>query len=203
MLWQRDKRSLNTIAPGIYTIADVLSFAECVELIDRAERIGFAAATVGRRGGGRMMPQVRNNDRVILEDLQLAGLMWERIRALLPQLDRCEPRGVDHTLRFYRYSPGQQFRRHRDGVVKNPLGESSKLSYLIYLNEDCKGGETTFHSAAAGDGQETQLHEVKPSTGMAILFRHEFWHAGYPVTSGQKYLLRTDVFYRGEQVSER
>ena len=141
------------------------------------------------------MPQVRNNDRVVLEDPQLAGLMWERIGALLPKLDGCEPRGLDPTLRFYRYVPGQQFRRHRDGIVKNPLGESSKLSYLIYLNDECEGGETTFHSAATGGELETQLHSVQPNTGMALLFRHEFWHAGRPVTAGEKYLLRTDVFY--------
>jgi hypothetical protein len=34
---------------------------------------------------------------------------------------------------------------------------------------------------------------VSPEPGMALLLRQDAWHRGDPVTSGVKYLLRTDV----------
>jgi hypothetical protein len=40
---------------------------------------------------------------------------------------------------------------------------------------------------------------VKPKPGMTLVFQHELWHEGAPVTRGRKYVLRTDVLYRKAQ----
>ena len=93
--------------------------------------------------------------------------------------------------------PGQQFKRHKDGSTTNEAGQKTKLSYLIYLNDDCEGGSTNFSDFRDVNGVR-QLVEfiVTPTVGSALLFRHEHWHEGTVVTAGVKYLFRSDVFYQ-------
>jgi predicted 2-oxoglutarate/Fe(II)-dependent dioxygenase YbiX len=188
--------TLTTIDDGIFTIESVFSRLECRALIDRAETIGFEAATVRSADGPKMMTQIRNNDRVVIDDVTLADRMWQRVQHLLPELDSATPCGVDSQLRFYRYHPGQQFRRHKDGAVTNSLGQTSKLSYMIYLNDQCEGGDTAFREYGAIDGISNKTEFIiTPMIGMALLFRHELRHEGTPVTVGVKYVLRSDIFY--------
>ncbi|MEM6691956.1 MAG: 2OG-Fe(II) oxygenase [Planctomycetota bacterium] len=184
------------VNPDIFTVSDVLASDECRELIKRAESIGFSAATVRTRSGSRMMKNIRNNDRVNLDDAKLAALMWSRISSVLPMLDGERPLSVDQRLRFYRYEPGQEFKRHRDGSVTNKYGHVSKLSYLIYLNSDFDGGATTFRDYY-GEGESRRIfeHAVVPEAGLALLFRHERWHEGSALAAGRKYVLRSDIFY--------
>ncbi len=190
-------QQLRQIDDGIFMVSNLFSPEECPELIARAEGLGFDAASVRTRSGPRMMTDLRNNDRAALDDPALAETMWSRIRPYLPELDGCVACGVDSSIRFYRYFPGQQFKRHRDGAVTNEAGQTSKLSYLIYLNDDCQGGFTTFRENREVNGVfETVEFVVAPATGTALLFRHERWHEGTPVTEGSKYVLRSDVFYR-------
>lgn len=165
-------------------------------LIERAEAIGFDAASVRTRTGPKMMTNVRNNDRVNLADPELAATMWSRISSVLPMIDNQKAVGVDSRLRFYRYEPGQEFKRHKDGSVTDEHGCVSKLSYLIYLNDDFDGGSTTFRDyLGTGDDRQKIRHIIQPIAGSALIFRHERWHEGAPVTNGRKYVLRTDIFY--------
>ena len=187
------------IDPDIFRIANLFTRDECLRLIDLAESIGFEAASVRTASGPKMMSHIRNNDRVVLNDPELAGEMWSRVAAYLPMLDGCLPTGVDSQLRFYRYVPGQEFKRHKDGAVTNEEGETSKLSYLVYLNDDCEGGATSFRDYREVAGKREKIEQiVNPTIGSALLFRHERWHEGTPVTVGVKYVLRTDVFYSRE-----
>ena len=132
------------IDPDVFTVAGVFSTAECAALIARAELIGFEAASVRTHSGAKMLPKIRNNDRVNLNDPELAALMWSRVSHLLPPIDDQHAVGVDCHLRFYRYEPGQEFKRHKDGSVTSDDGHVSKLSYLVYLNGDFEGGSTKF-----------------------------------------------------------
>lgn len=189
------ENTLQLIDDGIFTVPNIFSHEECLSLIRRAESIGFEAASVRTLDGPQMMTQIRNNDRVVLDDVELATDMWQRIRHALPILDGCYPCGVDKQLRFYRYVPGQYFKRHKDGAVTNDHGQTSKLSYLVYLN-DCQGGATLFRDYRPINGTREKVEfVVSPSTGTVLLFRHERWHEGTPVMSGTKYVLRSDVFY--------
>ncbi len=189
-------RTLKQLDEGVFTVSHVFSPEECRELIQRAEAIGFEAASVRMPDGAQMMPKIRNNDRAALTDPELSLEMWHRIEPFLPVLDGCAPCGVDPQLRFYRYVPGQQFKQHKDGAVTNDLGQTTKLSYLIYLNDDCEGGSTVFTDYREIDGKREKVEIiVSPEIGSALLFRHERWHEGKLVTSGSKYVLRSDVFY--------
>ena len=189
-------RQFQQIDDDIFTVSEVFGPDECLDLVARAESIGFEAASVRTSSGPQMMTHIRNNDRVAFNDLQLASTMWERIRAFLPALDGQNACGVDSQLKIYRYFPGQRFKRHKDGAVTNELGQTSKLSYLIYLNDDCDGGSTTFLENRDVNGAREEIEiTVTPATGKALLFRHERWHEGTPVVAGVKYVLRSDVFY--------
>ena len=184
------------VDPDVFTVPGVLSIEECRALIERAESIGFLAASVRTRSGPKMMTNIRNNDRVNVDDPEIAGLMWSRLSSILPILDHRRPLSVDHRLRFYRYDSGQAFKRHRDGSVTNDEGHVSKLSYLIYLNSDFEGGATTFRDyVGTGESRNRIEHVVTPTTGSALLFRHERWHEGSEIKTGRKYVLRSDVFY--------
>jgi hypothetical protein len=55
---------------------------------------------------------------------------------------------------------------------------------MVYLNDDFTGGETRFTQGV-----------VKPAKGMALVFVHQLFHQGDVVTSGRKYVVRTDVMY--------
>ncbi len=184
------------IDDGVFTVSNIFSHQECQALIARAEAIGFEAASVRTSVGPQMLPQIRNNERVNLLDVDLANQMWHRVERFLPLVDNCISCGVDSQLRFYRYMPGQQFKRHKDGAVTNARGESSKLTYLVYLNDDCQGGSTIFSDYYEVNGKREKVEfTITPVAGTALLFRHERWHAGSPVTKGSKYVLRTDIFY--------
>ncbi len=173
------------LTEGIWTIDDFLSHQECKDLISLAESRGFGEATVTTSDGPRIVKGVRNNDRVLLQDRQLADLLWLKLKAHCPtKLGLFQAERLNDLFRFYRYQPGQRFRKHRDGQVRLETGEASFITFMIYLNEGFEGGETTF-----------QDHTVVPVTGRALCFYHELQHEGTELASGTKYVLRSDVFY--------
>jgi predicted 2-oxoglutarate/Fe(II)-dependent dioxygenase YbiX len=165
----------------IVTIPEILSPAECREHIARSEQIGYEPAPFA----DSIDERVRNNERVIADDDALSALVWSRIRDHVPRLlDDRAASGVNERFRYYRYRPGQKFALHRDGFFRRENGEQSKLTCLLYLNDDFTGGETAVKHVM-----------VAPRQGMALIFRHEFPHEGRPVLDGIKYVLRTDVMY--------
>jgi predicted 2-oxoglutarate/Fe(II)-dependent dioxygenase YbiX len=170
---------------SILTIPDVLSPAECADHIMRAERTGFEAAPIITFQGVMVDETVRNNERVIVDDDSLAAFFWPRLRDHVPAfLDGCQVIGLNERFRYYRYKPGQKFALHRDGAFLRVNGEKSRLTCILYLNDNFTGGETTVTDRV-----------VDPRRGMALIFRHEFLHEGRPVLDGTKYVLRTDVMY--------
>jgi len=173
------------IAPGIFTLSDVLSPEECKACIELSEGLGFETALINMNMGGVQDRDVRNNGRVILDDAERAALLWSRIAPEVPVfLNGRQARGLNERFRFYRYEPGQQFKYHQDGSFERPNGEKSQLTFMVYLNEDFEGGETRFNEVC-----------IAPRTGMALVFRHDLLHEGATVQRGQKYVLRSDVMY--------
>ena len=173
------------LTQNIFTISDVLSSTECQQLIDFAEARGFDAATINAWDGPRLDREVRNNDRVIVDDLTLAEQVWNRVRAFVPRmlLGR-QVRGLNERFRFYRYAAGQKFSWHADAPFQTENGELSLLTFMIYLNDTYKGGATRFESLA-----------VEGQRGMALVFEHGLIHEGGEVSRGLKYVLRSDVMY--------
>ena len=173
----------------VYTIPDLLTPAECDAWIARTEASGYREAPVSTTGGPRMMKEVRDNARLMLDSVPEAAKLWDRLAARYPKALHLSgaPIGLNERLRFYRYEPGQRFKLHRDGYYRRPTGERSHVTFLVYLNEGFVGGETRIFDSGE--------HAVAPRRGMALLFAHQLMHEGVAVRDGTKYVLRSDVMY--------
>lgn len=172
----------------IFTVEDFLSTEECVEYIALSEEIGYEMAKVNTEGGQRVLTQVRNNNRAFYKSEELAQLLWEKAKPFVPEkIGSSIAIGLNELFRFYRYQPGQQFRGHFDQSYIRNESEASYVTFMLYLNDDFEGGETTF-----------QEIWIEPKQGTALIFMHNLYHSGGEVTKGIKYVLRTDVMYRLE-----
>lgn len=183
--------------PHFITIDPLLSPDECREWVDFAEQLGFYDAPINLgRGVEARRPDIRNNRRTLVDDPDRAHALWERAKPLLPSHvlrdGRARATGFNERLRFYRYDPGQRFALHGDGYFRRPDGsETSRMSFLVYLNEGFEGGETEL----------VDLGVCVPKTGLALCFRHPYLHEGRAVRSGVKYVLRTDIMYAFEKLT--
>ena len=182
--------------PRCFTIDGLFTAAECGAWIEQAEALGFDEAPINTGSGELRAPDIRNNDRTMLDDPDTAAGLFARLRPLLPPSTCMYSRelpitGLNERLRFYRYDPGQRFALHRDGHYTRPdASECSRLSLLLYLNGGFEGGETLFYTRP---GPATD--RAVPETGRVLVFPHSMMHEGAPVTRGRKYVLRTDVMY--------
>lgn len=182
-------------------IPGFLSPQECSRLIAESEARGYACA------GSDYPPSYRNNDRQVLDSAALASRMWLRLQGLVPATMRpaaAAPSAspwmldsINERFRFCRYLSGQQFEIHQDGVHHRSSTRQSCLTFLVYLSDAqaCEGGDTLFYAAGPAS-PAPPVARVSPRAGSLIVFDHRLWHAGERVTSGVKYILRSDVLYR-------
>lgn len=182
-------QELDTRNPLVVTVDDLLSAAECAELIARIEAAGPTAAPITTNRGFVMRPDIRNNTRVMFDDPALARVLFERVRPHVPE--RLEGEwslcGANERLRCYRYEPGQYFAPHFDGAFARGWSERSLLTFMVYLNECEAGGHTGII--------DLEL-EIAPRAGRALLFNHHLRHEGARVHRGIKYAVRSDLMYR-------
>jgi len=173
----------------VFTIQNLWSPATCQQFIQQSEKEGFEKALVNTVDGPVQMEEFRNNDRLFWEefweDEDLAEEIWQAIEEYVPcDLGEYQAIGLNELFRFYRYDVHQQFNWHYDAPYQRNQNERSFYTFMIYLNADFEGGATAFDN-----------FEVKPQVGDGIFFLQELEHAGLPVTTGRKYILRTDIMY--------
>jgi predicted 2-oxoglutarate/Fe(II)-dependent dioxygenase YbiX len=187
---------LEVIIPEqIFVIKDFLTTEECRRLIYLSESEGFEDAPINSGGVAVMRPGTRNNARVIFDNTELAASLWAKLKPFTPDpLYRRSAVGLNERFRFYRYGPGQRFAPHYDGAFERGNGERSQLTFMVYLNSECEGGETRFDLRYPHDEVL-----VTPQRGMALCFIHDLLHEGAAVRYGLKYVLRSDVMYGLEQ----
>lgn len=179
------------LGDSIFVIHDFLSPEECARHIEESERHGYGDAPITTAFGPMLRRDVRNNERVMVDDPDLAAAWFARAEPFLPrELGRWELVGLNERFRYYRYDRGQTFRRHYDGSYFRPNGEQSFLTLMVYLNDEYTGGETRFYYP-----NDRPKATVVPRQGLALVFEHDQVHEGAVVESGRKYVLRTDVMY--------
>src|SRR5215467_1231041 len=163
----------------VVVIHNFLSGEECAALIRRSEDLVYEPGTV--------------------DDVSLAAGLFNRAEPLLPAVIEGHGLvGFNERWRFYRYGAGQTFKPHRDGSYMRPkTWEESQMTFMIYLNDGMTGGETRFFANMEQAFRQCPYLSVQPKAGMALAFIHSIWHEGAVVHSGQKYVLRTDVMYKG------
>jgi len=169
----------------IWSIENFLSEKECEDLILFSEMRGFKEAEVSLRAGAKMIKGIRNNDRLLFEK-PLASEIWEKLKQYCPEtIENSKAIGLNERFRFYRYEKGQRFKRHIDGRYRRNKTEESRITFMVYLNQDFEGGKTKFDEVT-----------IVPKTGSALCFIHEQKHESIPIQAGVKYALRTDVMYK-------
>ncbi len=132
------------------------------------------------------MKGIRNNSRLIHIDNSLAIKYWNKLAQFCPkEIESTKAIGLNEQFRFYKYETEQKFKRHIDGRFKRNEQEQSRITFLIYLNDNFIGGETKFDNIT-----------IKPKTGTALCFIHEQKHEGVSISKGEKYALRSDVMYK-------
>lgn len=177
---------LITHTPKIWTIQNFLSLKECEDIIFFSEHKGYDEAKVSLSSGAKMLKGIRNNYRLIYTDEVLAQKYWTKVKAFCPsKIEEHEVLGLNEQFRFYRYEENQRFKRHIDGRFKRNSQEESRITFMIYLNEDFEGGQTAFDDIT-----------IEPKTGSALCFIHEQKHESTPIKKGTKYVLRSDIMYK-------
>ena len=71
-------------APLVFSIPNTLTHDECAAMIRRIEELGPTDAPITTNRGFVMMPEVRNNRRVMFDDVDLARELYTRIASALP-----------------------------------------------------------------------------------------------------------------------
>eukprot|EP00448_Togula_jolla_P012709 CAMPEP_0170616862 /NCGR_PEP_ID=MMETSP0224-20130122/26096_1 /TAXON_ID=285029 /ORGANISM="Togula jolla, Strain CCCM 725" /LENGTH=707 /DNA_ID=CAMNT_0010942687 /DNA_START=17 /DNA_END=2137 /DNA_ORIENTATION=+ len=205
---------------GAFALAGVLSPSECSALRTASEAIGY------RPDVPLSSPlDERAQNVVLLASEEQNSTLFERVRAHLPQeIEGDTLSGLNRRWRLYRYQTGNLYRKHLDGAwpasgtrigangrpeyVYDAGGNArSRLTFIVYLNDDFEGGCTTFFVPKPDAEGTLEARPVQPCTGCVTVFPHgetevPLLHEGSSVSKGTKYLLRTDVVYELSQSQE-
>ncbi len=95
--------------------------------------------------------------------------------------------------------PSVTFKKECHDTTDNCRRQLSRLTFLIYLNDDFDGGHTTFLIPAAEKEGVLNAFPVNPVRGGILVFPHGSCaaplHEGSPVLKRCKYVVRTEVEY--------
>ncbi|KAK7052112.1 hypothetical protein R3P38DRAFT_3386647 [Favolaschia claudopus] len=208
--------------PGAFIVNDVFEASECRALIDAAEAVGMLPDEPVA-GSAAQLASVLAHNFIWLADADFISTLYDRVVPHLPPaVHGGAVKGINRRFRLYRYRPGALYRPHIDGAwPASALDETStppsyiydsdptvysRLTFLIYLNDDFDGGCTTFFLPSAEHGI-LEARPVKPRTGTVCVFPHgaaqgSLLHEGSGVIEGAKYVIRTEVLYEVDK-SER
>lgn len=199
--WQDPARSQFAVV-----VENVLTPEECRQWIEGSESHHYETATVNMGLTQQVLTDVRNSDRAIIDDVDRANELWERVKHFIPMdmtIRGMKPAYLNERLRFLRYDVGQYFAPHMDGHFIYPVGhpqhpDTSFLTLQVYLTEDFEGGTTRFFA----DCSERTYFDVVPKIGSILIFEHRLYHAGEAVSRGMKYAIRTDVMFSRDKGAE-
>jgi hypothetical protein len=199
--------------PGLGMATNVLSPQECKAIIAAGETVTFVPDAPLREDGD---VSILAHNFYWVVDVPFHDALWARVSPFVPaSVNGRLARGLNRRFRVYRYVPGAEYRAHIDGAWPpsgilpddtyvydaSPPGkkQSSLFTFLIYLNDEFEGGETTFFLPAAREGT-LNAYPVKPVMGAVAVFPHgdprlAVLHEGTGVRKGAKYVIRTEVEY--------
>lgn len=164
----------------------------------------------------------------VYEDVAFLEKLWEKMRqhigvknGLLDEFCRrtcCgPPLGLNPRVRVLKYDAldDDRFEPHFDATTR--VGDqTSLLTVLVYLNDgdgaDFDGGETIYLDldvsnvnivktpGYGSNSKEIGCARVTPKTGSVVIFEHDLYHSGAPLTRGTKYVMRTDIMFDATKV---
>ena len=213
---------------GAFVAQNILNRSECDRLIQIVRAMGFEEPS---SEGTCIGPTLRRNSvAVVLADSDLVEIIMHRLEASgsLPRYDANGGKlaGINRRWRVYRYRSEQQetFRPHIDSpwpgsgldddnkLVYDIYGDRiSRMTLLIYLNDNYEGGQTSFFTQCKTANELKQRKEnhqhiervsVKVPQGSALCFWHgnhilsPLHEGSHVMDGGTKFVIRTDVLYK-------
>ena len=201
--------------PGSFQLLNVLSHREADAFVELAEQMGF------HQDAPVSLPHsVRHNENLNwVVSTKIDSAIWQRSMKHVPEVVNGQlAKGLNARFRFYRYGSGDFFSLHSDGawpgsrIVDGELvadaypGWRSHFTYLIFLNDGYGGGRTQFlvsksdPEKPASSSQDSKVVNVVTPKGAALCFPHgshplHCMHAGETISSGIKYIIRTDILF--------
>jgi hypothetical protein len=201
--------------PGAFLIADLFTADECNAIIQAGEAVGYDPDQPAGGTSAADKKSILAHAFVWCTDVPFIQTVWCRVQDLVPRVVAGgRAVGINRRWRCYRYVPGSVYRPHIDGAwpgsgvdesgayVYDDFqdGRTSRLTFLIYLNDDFNGGCTTFFTPSVKEHGVLDARGVRPRQCAALVFPHgdtigALLHEGSPVEQGAKYVVRTDVLY--------
>ena len=177
--------------PRVVVLSNLLSDAECDEIIALAQQRLSRSETVQTQTGSSEVNESRTSDGMFFGrgEHPVCARLEARIAALLHW-----PLENGEGLQVLRYRPGAEYKPHYDYFDPAQPGTPSILkrggqrvaSLVCYLNTPARGGATTF--------PDVQF-EVAPIKGNAVFFSYDrphpmtrTLHGGAPVLEGEKWV---------------
>lgn len=173
-------------APDVRRFPALFSGDECQYLIDAAKPLLQPSVVVDPRSGQQVPNPIRTSS--------AAGFPFVNENPAIHALNRrlAAASGTDvragEPLQVLHYEPGQQYREHSDALPGVAASQQRVMTFLVYLNEDFEGGQTSFPRLGIS---------FRGQAGDGLLFRNasddgapdpRSIHAGLPVTRGVKHL---------------
>lgn len=197
---------------GAFMLNNVLSNYECDRILSVANKMGFTPEASYSLSDATS--QAADGVVWVVHDV-LRDSLFDRVRSMLP-IELCDGKliNLNSRWRIYRYNAGTVYRPHIDGawtgsgIVDGKYVSdvydgtvTSRLTFLLYLNDDFEEGGTTFYSPS-NRIDCVVAQSIAPIQGSVLCFPHGpgvehvgLVHEGSAVTKGVKYVMRSDVLY--------
>lgn len=181
----------NMYNPRVVVFGNLLSDAECEQLIELARPRLARSLTVATKTGGEEVNDDRTSSGMFFQrgENELVQRLEARIAALLNW-----PEENGEGLQVLHYRPGTEYKPHYDYFDPGEPGTATILkrggqrvgTLIMYLGEPEKGGGTHFPDVYL---------EVAPKRGHAVFFSYDrphpstkTLHGGAPVLAGEKWI---------------
>ena len=177
--------------PRILVFSNLLSDAECEELIESARTRLSRSMTVAVDDGSEKLHEDRTSNGMFFERGETA--LIKRLETRFARLLNW-PEENGEGLQVLQYLPGAEYKPHHDYFEPAEAGTPALLkrggqrvgTLIIYLNEPVRGGSTVFPAVNL---------EVVPRRGHAVFFSYgrpdpstRSLHGGTPVLEGEKWI---------------
>jgi predicted 2-oxoglutarate/Fe(II)-dependent dioxygenase YbiX len=165
----------------IYQIRNAVSPSGCRDYVQQGDRVGWIPSNISELNPLYARSQANIN-------IDTRALFAAIRHTAPPRLDDMDIVSLaEQRTQLMRYSEGEYFGVHTDSPFVAQDGAITKLSLVLYLNDDYTGGETVFPDLAL---------EVRPEVGKILLFPPDLPHMSKPISHGAKYIVRSEVLYR-------
>lgn len=149
------------------------------------------------------LEQLSTRKRLQFDSQELADWWWKRLQPYFNyaiQKDQhgntWEAIGLNPHFRLARYGPNDEFSKHEDGYFHLEYNVRSFTTAMVYLNTVPveNGGSTYFMDHG---------FRIHPLEGLCCVFVvDDLLHCGEKLKAGEKYLLRSDVMYRCDNLKQ-